>query len=75
MTNRTFAAAGRSERASGYLLPLRETGLRGGDAVRVGRPHLRDGVIRLATEKTGKRVAVAVPGALAEALAAGPTGN
>jgi site-specific recombinase XerD len=32
---------------------LRETGLRRGDAVRVGRQHLKDGVIRLATEKTG----------------------
>jgi hypothetical protein len=35
------------------------TGLRRGDADRVGRPHLRDGVIRITTEKTGERVAVA----------------
>jgi integrase len=54
---------------------LRETGLRRGDAVRVGRPHVRDGVIRFATEKTGERVAIAVSSALAVALAAGPTGE
>ena len=54
---------------------LRETGLRRGDAVRVGRPHLKDGVIRIATEKTGERVAVAVSAALAEAIAAGPIGE
>ncbi len=54
---------------------LRETGLRRGDAVRVGRPHLRDGVLRFATEKTSERVSVAVSPALAEALAAGPCGE
>jgi integrase len=54
---------------------LRETGLRRGDAVRVGRPHLRDGVIRFATEKTGERAAIAVSPALAEALTAGPCGE
>src|ERR1700733_13902951 len=32
---------------------LRETGLRRGDAVRVGPQHVIDGVLRLATEKTG----------------------
>ena len=53
----------------------RQTGLRRGDAARVGRPHLRDGVIRIATEKTGERVAIAVSPALAEALAAGPIGE
>jgi len=54
---------------------LRQTGLRRGDAVRVGRPHLKDGVIRLSTEKTGEPVAIAVSPALAEALAAGPIGE
>lgn len=54
---------------------LRETGLRRGDAVRVGRQHLKDGVIRLATEKTGERVAVAMSNALAAAIEAGPVGN
>ena len=54
---------------------LRGTGLRRGDAVRVGRPHVRDGVIRIATEKTGERVAVVVSAVLAEAIAAGPCGD
>jgi integrase len=54
---------------------LRETGLRRGDAVKVGRPHLRDGVIRISTEKTGERVAIALSPALQEALAAGPIGE
>ena len=54
---------------------LRETGLRRGDAVRVGRQHVKDGVIRLATEKTGERVAVVMSDALAEAVQAGPIGD
>jgi integrase len=54
---------------------LRQTGLRRGDAVRVGRPHVRDGVIRIATEKTGERVAIAMSATLAEAIAAGPCGD
>jgi integrase len=54
---------------------LRGTGLRRGDAVRAGRPHVRDGVIRLATEKTGERVAVVMSAVLAEAIAAGPCGD
>ncbi len=36
---------------------------------------MRDGVIRIATEKTGERVAIAVSPTLAEALAAGPCGE
>lgn len=51
------------------------TGLRRGDAVCVGRPHLRDGVIRITTEKTGERVALAVSDDLAAALEAGPCGE
>ena len=54
---------------------LRETGLRRGDAVRVGRAHVRDGVIRLVTEKTGERVSIAVSDTLAEAIEAGPVGD
>jgi integrase len=50
------------------------TGLRRGDAARVGRPHLRDGVIRITTEKTGERVAIAVGPELAQAIEAGPIG-
>lgn len=51
------------------------TGLRRGDAVKVGRPHLRDGVIRITTEKTGERVAVAAAAELLEAITAGPIGE
>lgn len=51
------------------------TGLRRGDAARVGRPHIRDGVIRITTEKTGDRVAVAVSDELERALSAGPLGE
>ena len=51
------------------------TGLRRGDAVRVGRPHLKDGVIRINTEKTSERVAIAVTEELLEAIAAGPIGE
>lgn len=54
---------------------LRETGLRRGDAVRVGRQHVRNGVIRLATEKTGEHVSIAVSEVLAAALNAGPVGD
>jgi integrase len=54
---------------------LRQTGLRRGDATRLGRPHVRDGVIRFTTEKTGERVAIAMSALLAEAIAAGPVGD
>ena len=54
---------------------LRETGLRRGDAVRVGPAHMRDGVIRLLTEKTGERVSIAVSDTLVEAIEAGPVGE
>ena len=39
------------------------------------RTHPNDGVIRIATEKTGERVASAVSASLAEAIAAGPIGE
>jgi integrase len=54
---------------------LRETGLRRGDAVRIGRPHVRDRVIRLATEKTGERVAIPILDLLAAAIESGPVGQ
>jgi site-specific recombinase XerD len=53
---------------------LHETGLRRGDAVLVGAGHVRDGVIRILTEKTGERVSIAMSDTLASAVAAGPTG-
>jgi integrase len=54
---------------------LRETGLRRGDAVRVGPAHVRDGVIRLMTEKTGERVSITVSDAPVEAIKDGPVGE
>lgn len=54
---------------------LRWTGLRRGDAVRIGRPHLRDGVLRIKTEKTGRQVAIVMEPELAAAIEAGPCGD
>lgn len=54
---------------------LRYTGLRRGDAVRLGRPHVRDGAIRIQTAKTGEWAFVSVAPELAAAIAAGPGGD
>ncbi len=54
---------------------LLQTGLRRGDAVSVGPVHVTGGVIRIATEKTGARVSVAVTAELDEAIKAGPIGE
>jgi integrase len=56
---------------------LMYTGLRRGDAVRVGRQHLRDGVITLRTEKSQGEMLVDIPvlPILAATLEAGPTGE
>lgn len=54
---------------------LRYTGLRRGDAVRVGRPHVRDGVLTVSTEKTGTRVTIRIVPPLVASLAAGPIGD
>lgn len=51
------------------------TGLRRGDAARLGRQHVRDGVIRIVTEKTGEAVAIPMLPPLAESIAAAPTGD
>jgi integrase len=51
------------------------TGLRRGDAVMLGRQHVRDGVARLRTEKTDTEVNIPILPALAETLAQGPTGD
>jgi integrase len=50
------------------------TGLRVGDAARVGRQHVKDGVLRLKTEKTHTWVALRVLPRLERALAVGPKG-
>jgi integrase len=51
------------------------TGLRRGDAVKLGRQHVRGGVARIRTEKTGTVVAVPILPALQRTLDAGPTGE
>ena len=51
------------------------TGLRRGDAIRLGRQHIRDGVATLKTEKTDTIVTLPILSVLAETLAAGPCGD
>jgi integrase len=51
------------------------TGLRRGDAVRLGRQHVRDGVFRLKTEKTGTEIVAPLLPILAASIAASPTGD
>jgi integrase len=58
-----------------WLDVLIYTGLRRGDAVRLGRQHIRNGVATLKTEKTGTVVTLPIIPALARTLAAGPCGD
>src|SRR5262245_60064190 len=60
-----------------WLDVLLYTGLRRGDAVRVGRQHVRDGVATLRTEKSQGQITVTIPilPVLARTLAAGPCGE
>lgn len=60
-----------------WLDVLLYTGLRRGDAVRLGRQHVRDGVATIRTEKSGETVAVTLPLSpiLRATLDAGPTGD
>lgn len=51
------------------------TGLRRGDAARLGKQHIRNGVITIDTEKTGTRVTIPVLPELAASIAAGPVGE
>jgi integrase len=56
---------------------LRFTGLRKGDACRLGKQHVRNGVFRIATEKSRGKIEVVAPilPVLAATLAAGPIGD
>lgn len=65
--------AGTKERV--WMHVLLYTGLRRGDAVVLGRQHVRDGIATLRTEKTGTEVTIRLPAALVATLAAGPTGD
>jgi integrase len=60
-----------------WLDVLLYTGLRRGDAVRLGRQHVRDGVATIKTEKSQGEIEVSLPilPVLAETLAHGPTGD
>jgi integrase len=58
-----------------WLDVLLYTGLRRGDAVRLGRQHVRNGVATLKTEKTDTEVTLPILPVLAETLAAGPCGD
>lgn len=60
-----------------WLDVLIYTGLRRGDAVRLGRQHVRDGIATLTTEKGSRGIAVTLPilPILAATLKAGPIGE
>jgi integrase len=60
-----------------WLDVLLYTGLRRGDAVLLGRQHVRDGMATLATEKGGETIVVTIPilPVLQATLDAGPTGD
>jgi len=58
-----------------WLDVLAYTGLRRGDAVRLGRPHVRDGVASVKTEKNGTVVTLPILPVLAATLAAEPCGE
>jgi integrase len=57
------------------LAILLYTGLRRGDAARLGRQHVRDGVITIRTEKTGAPVTIPMLSELAAVIEASKTGN
>src|SRR5262245_49518294 len=64
--------------APGYRPPARgrdQPAIRRGDAVQLGRQHVRDGVATLRTEKTGITVTIPILPALTATLAAGPCGE
>lgn len=58
-----------------WLDVLLYTGLRRGDAVRLGRQHVKDGVATLRTEKTDTEVTLPILPVLAATLTAGPCGD
>lgn len=60
-----------------WIAVLLYTGLRRGDAVRLGRQHTRDGVASIKTQKSCGKIEVTIPllPPLTEALRAGPAGE
>ena len=69
------AMANRNERSACGSTCWLYTGLRRGDAVQLGRQHVRDGVATIRTEKTGVTVTIPILPTLAATLAAGPCGE
>jgi integrase len=51
------------------------TGLRRGDAVKLGRQHVKDGEATIRTEKTGEAVTIPLLAPLMASIAAGPCGD
>lgn len=51
------------------------TGLRRGDAVMFGRQHVKNGVGRMTTEKTGERVTIPIELEFEETISGGPCGE
>jgi integrase len=49
--------------------------LRRGDAARLGRPHVRNGIARIVTEKTNQEVTIRILPPLAASIDASPTGD
>jgi integrase len=58
-----------------WLDVLAYTGLRRGDAVRLGRQHIRNGIATIKTEKTGMEVTLPILPVLAGTLERGPCGD
>jgi integrase len=58
-----------------WLEVLIGTGLRRGDAVMLGKQHVRDGIATIKTQKTDTEVTIPISSDLAEILATGPTGD
>jgi integrase len=58
-----------------WLDVLLYTGLRRGDAVRIGRQHVRDGVARLKAEKNDATLVLPILPVLAATITAGPCGD
>jgi integrase len=59
----------------GWLEVLIGTGLRRGDAVVLGKQHVRDGIAIIKTEKTDTEVTIPISLELAAVLSIGPTGD
>lgn len=63
------------QRSAVWLHVLLYTGLRRGDAVVLGKQHVKDGVATLKTEKTGTEVNIPILPDLAVTLKVGPIGD